>query len=59
MRKGEERNEKIKVFLWKGVGGGGGRVGEVQEERNRSSKTKYIKKVNIFLHSRAMLVGAS
>jgi hypothetical protein len=59
MRKGEERNEKIKEVEWEGVEGGRERVGEEQEERKRSSTTKNIKKVNTFPHSCAMLFGAS
>jgi len=59
VRKGEERNEKIKDVVWEGVGGGRERIREEQEERKRSSTTKNIKKVTTFLHSCAMLGGPS
>jgi len=59
MRKGEERNEKIKAVLWEGVEGGRERRGEEQEERKGRSTTNNIKKGTTFLHSCAMLGGAS
>jgi hypothetical protein len=48
MRKGEERNEKIKEVVWEGEKGRRERGGEEQEERKRRSTTKNIKKEPLF-----------